>query len=728
MRGLIAELRRRAVFRTAGLYVGVVWIIIEGASVLLPAFEAPDSVLRWLIILAFVGFPVTIVLAWVFDITDHGIEFEKPADAADTVVVALGRRRMDFVVMGVLAVALIFSVYLNFSQRVSGDSEIIATNDPVSVLIADFENTTGDDLFRNTLEQAMQIGLEGAPFISAYNRDTALRVASTLQQAGEALDEATARLVSVREGIKLVLTGGIEERDGRYSLYVRAIDPTQGEVLASADVDARDKLEILSAVGTLAGDIREELGDRSLERDGLAVSETFTARNLEAAQAYAEAQSLQYRGRYEEAMEHYRRAIENDPNLGRAHSGLALSAFSLGQTDVSDHHWERALATLDSMTERERLRTLGLYYSIVTRNYEKAIETYETLVERYPADDTAHNGLAVQYFFALQFDEALAQGGKLLEIYPNNVMGRSNYALYAMYASDFDRAVEQANQVRDLDETYFKAWLPIAMRALDDGDIEAANEAYESMAASNSRGELTATLGLADISIFAGDAVAAREHLQSGIATATEAGSQYYLSTNLIARAESEILAGELAAANQTIDEALATAEGLPRQVPAALMFLQTGQSDRAREIGDTLSADLQPQNRAYGRLITGLLALESGDAVTAIDTISSGLEQADLWLLRFHRGRAYLEAGYAAEALDELTAANDRIGEATSIFLDDLPTWRYTVELPYWLGRAQEELGMTGPSRQNYALFISRRQDDHPLGADARQRLQTAP
>ena len=64
MRGLIRELRRREVFRTAGLYVGIAWIAIEGASVLLPAFEAPDWILRALIIAAVVGFPVAIVLAW----------------------------------------------------------------------------------------------------------------------------------------------------------------------------------------------------------------------------------------------------------------------------------------------------------------------------------------------------------------------------------------------------------------------------------------------------------------------------------------------------------------------------------------------------------------------------------------------------------------------------------------------------------------------------------------
>ncbi|MDJ0908422.1 MAG: tetratricopeptide repeat protein [Woeseiaceae bacterium] len=728
MRGFIAELRRRELFRTAGLYVGIAWIVVEGASVVLPTFDVPDSVLRWVMIIAVIGFPVTLVLAWVFDITDHGIEFEKPSDEADTIVVPKGRRRADFVVMGVLAVALIFSMYLNFSRNPSTGEQIMWSDDPVTVLIADFENGTGDELFRNTLEQAMQIGLEGAPFITAYNRENALRVASTLNEAGDVLDEATARLVSVREGIKLVLTGGIDQSNGRYSLYVRAIDPTGGEILASAEVDANDKLEVLSAVGTLAGDIREELGDHTIERGGLTVSETFTARNLEAAQAYAQAQSLQYRGRYEDSLEHYRRAIEHDPNMGRAHSGLALSAWSLGHTDVADHHWERALASLDTMTERERLRTLGLYYSVVTRNYEMSIDTYKTLVERYPFDDSAHNNLAVQYFMTLRFDWAFEHGGRLLEIYPNNVIGRSNYALYGMYAGDFDMAVDEANRVREMDPTWFKAWLPIAMDAMSNGDFEAALSAYENMTEASPQGRLTGNLGMADVALFTGNTAAARSHLEEGIANARAVGSQYFLAKQLIARAAAEMLEGDKDAALQTTDQALDTHDRSPVTVPAALLFIDIGQSDRAGQIAANLSGDLSPHNRAYGRLIDGLIALKAGDPVSAIVEISAGVEIADLWLLRYWRGRAYLEAGYAAEALDELTAANDRIGEATAIFFDDLPTWRYTVELPYWLGRAQQELGLTGPSRQNYALFIARRTGDHPLATDARERLQTLP
>ena len=65
MQGLIRELRRREVFRTAGLYVGIAWIAIEGASVLLPAFDAPDWVLRALMFADVVDFVIEIVLAWI---------------------------------------------------------------------------------------------------------------------------------------------------------------------------------------------------------------------------------------------------------------------------------------------------------------------------------------------------------------------------------------------------------------------------------------------------------------------------------------------------------------------------------------------------------------------------------------------------------------------------------------------------------------------------------------
>lgn len=702
----------------AGLYVGIAWIGIEGASVALPAFDAPDWILRALIIMTIVGFPIAMALAWIFDLTEDGIEVQ--AEATDTVVIPFGSRKMDFVAIGVLAVALIFSVYLN----VTGNPGVMEEPDPVSVLIADFDNRTGDQLFDGTLEQALQIGIESASFITGYRREAALTLANSLQPT-TVLDESAARLVAMREGIKLVMAGSIEEDDGRYRIFVRAVDPTAGEVLATVAVDAKDKLQVLSAVGELSGDLREELGDNSLDRDKLVTSETFTASNLEAAQAYATAQSLQYRGKYEESIVFYEKALEHDPTFGRAYSGLALSTSSLGHSDEAEALWLKALSQLGTMTERERLRTLGLYYSRVTRNRQKAIENYQLLIDKFPADDAAHNGLAIQYFYTLQFDKALEAGGKLLEIYPGSVMGRSNYALYAMYASDFETAAAEAEKVREIDASYFKAWLPVAMKALAGGDNAAATNAYEQMEAIGGRGTSTANLGMVDIALYEGDVRTAQSLLLDGIAADEASGSRYVISTKYMALADAYLQAGEEEAAAEAISKGLDVSSGESRNVPAAILYLGLGETGKAQEIADSLKLALPAKTRAHAALIEGLIALESEDHVQALESLTSAVGLADLWLIRYHRGRAYFEAGYYAEALDDFTTSKARIGEATAVFLDDLPTFRYAAALPYWLGRAQEQLGMLHDARQNYSAYAARRPEDDPLAVDARERIQ---
>jgi len=248
MPNLIRELRRREVFRATGLYVGVVWILIEASSVLLPAFDAPGWVLRILIILGIIGLPVTVVLAWFFDFTDHGIEVQ--AEATDTIVMPFGSRRTDFVVIGVLSVALIFSVYLN----ITSGPEIVEELEPISVLIADFDNQTGDPLFEGSLEQALNLGIEGASFITSYRRSSALSQARDLE-FGETLDENAARLISVRQGINVVLAGSIRQQGGEFALELRAID-SAGEILAEVDSEAASKAEVLMAMNLIAADMR----------------------------------------------------------------------------------------------------------------------------------------------------------------------------------------------------------------------------------------------------------------------------------------------------------------------------------------------------------------------------------------------------------------------------------------------------------------------------------------
>jgi len=717
MKRFIRELRRREVFRTGGLYVGISWILIEVSSVLIPTFDGPEWIMKAVVIIAFIGFPVMLVLAWIYNLTEHGVEFQ--GDPTDTMVAPLGTRRMDFVVIGVLTVALIFSVYMNIN---SGPS-IVVEPDPVSILIADFENTTGDPLFSGTLEEAIQIGIEGASFITTYDRTAAQQLANEITP-GSILDEAAARLVSVREDIGIVLAGRIEEDDGRYEFVVRAIEPQEGEVIAEADATAKNKLEVLAAIGELAGDIREELGDENLDRERMAAKETFTAASLEAAKSYTMAQDLQDLGKDEEAIVHYAKAVELDPNFGRAFSGWALSAFNLGRTEEANERWDQALMYMETMTERERMRTLGLYYSVVSRNYPKAIESYQALVEQYPADDSAHNNLAVLHFLTLDFDAALAEGQKVLDVYPNVAIYRGNMLLFAMYAGDFETAVSEAQKLLEVEPEYFKAWLPIAANELLNNDTEAARQAYQSMAEAGEQGTATATLGLADTAVFAGDFETARDIIEAGVAQDVADGSQYVAAAKYLTIADAYAGEGNFAAAADAADRALDVSHSEPWLIGAALNYLSAGQTDKALAIANELGQELQPQSRAYGIMIKGLISSQEGNHIQAIETLTQAIALSDLWLLRFSLGKAYLEGGFYAEALDEFMNCNNRHGEATSLFLDDLPTYRYMVPLSYWLGVAQDELGMVTAAATSFETFVTLRPNGGAMVDDARQRI----
>jgi len=720
MNRFIRELRRREVLRTAGLYVGICWFLVEASSVVLPTFNAPTWVLQAIIIAVFAGFPITLVLAWVYDFTSHGIEVQP--DATDTIVAPIGSRKMDFVVIGVMAVALIFSIYLNIT---SGPA-IVEEAEPVSILIADFDNETGNSLFDGLLEQALNIGIESAPNVTSFERNEARSIATRTQANVATLNVAAATLVAVREGIKLVLSGSIRPSGSGFELQVSGVDPTDSRILFEVGEKAKSAESVLQVIGDLSKEVREELGDMTLGSDTNPIGETFTAASLEAAKAYTTALQLAYEGKHVEAVEQYRRATELDPNFGRAFSGLALSEFKLGRTEKATEHWDTALSLMETMTERERLRTLGLYYASVTHNFANAVQSFTELVEKYPADAAGHNNLAVAAFLNLDFQFAAEEGRKLIDIYPTSQLYRSNFALYAMYAGEFAQAAGIATAMIEEDPAYGVPYLPLAMAAIDDGDLEAAHIAYQGMikATTGTYRESLAHLGLADVAIFSGDFDKAKEWLAAGIKIDNEADNRSAAAVKNIALAEVLAKQGDTRIASDTATSALEQSAMISVKVPAALLYVDIGNIEAANSIAAELTSKLQPQSRAYGQMIQAVIARNSGDYVPAVDFLRGAAELADLWLVRFELGRTYLEAEFFAEALSELLLCDERRGEATAIFLDDNPSYRYLATLPYWTARAQQALGMQSSSLEGYQTFLSRRPNGEPLTDDARQRL----
>jgi tetratricopeptide (TPR) repeat protein len=596
--------------------------------------------------------------------------------------------------------------------------------EPVSVLITDFVDPTNDPMFKGTLEQALALAVEESSFITVYSRPSAQRLAQQIKP-GSALDSATGRLISYREGIKVILAGSIEPRSGGYDLVLTAMDPANGNTLSRANASASNKAGVLEALGSVAEDIREALGDAHPESTKRAAAETFTAASLEAARDFSVGQELASAGKHDEAILSYRKAIEKDPRFGRAYASWATSAAILGRREESAEAYKHALSLVDRMTEREKYRTLGTYYLMTVRNYEKAVENYSELVRLYPADRTGHNNLALAYFYLLDFPKALEEARKALEIYPKNETSRTNYALYAMYAGDFETAVAEARKVIEQNPSVAKAYLPLAMGALARGDLAAARDAYERMSKTGAFGASLASIGMADLALSEARFGDADTILKAGITSDQSSKNTSGLATKLLALAETYAQTGKTQESVALARQALKLGQDETIVVPAAEIMLRTGLEGEARSLASSLGEQIQPQRRAYAKIVEGQIALKEDRPGDAVTTLREAQKLADVWLGRFVLGIAYLEAGHQVEALAELDGANKRRGEATAIFLDDVASFRRVVPLYYWLARAQEANAIRGAA-DNYKRFLALRPaaSKDPLAIDAERRL----
>ena len=723
---LIEELRRRSVFRSAGIYVGTAWILIEGASVVLPTFNAPDAAMRWLVIVAFTGFPIAMVLAWVFELTERGILRTDEAD--DIVATRAGVRKADFAAIGALSLALIFSIYLNMQSQPAAPT----THEPVSILVADFENITGNPLLDGVLEQIVSIGIEVAPFVASYDRVSAMLELQAFSP-GDNLDNPGASMIAEHLEIDRVVSGKIEPQGPGYRIEISVADKSDARNQIDVSGVAKTNADVFKTIDALVSDVREALGADSINAANGAEPESFGAVSLEAAKFFVVANSHAAIGDCENALQSYRLATDTDPGFGRAYAAAALCAFKLGKNEQAEQLWESVQPLMNTMTERERFRLLGQYHLMAGGDFERALENFASLVEKYPADAAGHNSLAAASFLVRDYDRAANEAQSALTTFPNNARYRSDLASYAMYAGRFDIAEQEARKVLEMSPDYGDAYLPLAMAAMTRDDLDAARDAYlqMSLVAIGERYNSLAVLGLSDIEIYAGNFDAAQALLRTGIDADLRSENRRAASIKHLALARALLAEGQVIAADKAADQAMRLGDDESwsdsQKVAAGMIFLQTGADKKAEIIAVELQRQAKTHSRAYGLMLQSMMRRNSGEYAKSRDLMRNALSVADLWLIRFQLGRTYLESEQFVEALDEFTIVEQRLGEATAVFLDDSPTYRYFATHPYWKGRAQEGLNMQSAATENYRAFLTRWSGSGPLMDDARKRLSDA-
>jgi eukaryotic-like serine/threonine-protein kinase len=644
-------------------------------------------------------------------------------------VAPLTTNRRSWMVAAVAILVMVGVGVWMLQSRVDSPPPSPQQREPVSVLIADFQNDANEPVFKGSLEQALSIAIEGASFITTYSRATAQAQAAQLRP-GAPLDLESAQLVAASEGLKVILTGSIALRasGSGYLMTVKAIDATaNGKELATAQADVDDKASVLKGVQTVASTLRQALGDTTPESARLAAGETVTTTSLEALKLYSTAQDLSSSGNEEKAIEEYQKAIKLDPKFGRAYSGWATALFNIGKRDEAADQYKNAMNLLDRMTEREKYRTQGAYFLGPAASYDQAIESFRELVQRYPADRAAHNNLGLAYFHTLDFAKAKEHAQRALEIYPQNTRARNNYALYAMYSGDFKTAAEEATKVLEKNASMFKAHLVMAAAAFDASNLSGVRDAYARMAKTGAAAGISLSVhGLADLAMYEGRMSDAVSILGAGIAADEKANNRSAKGAKLAALAEAELALGQTSRAVVAAQNAIEAAREDATLVPAALVFIKAGRTSEARTIANELSQQFQPRSRAYGEMIHAELARAVNRRPESADALGRARKLSDLWLGRFLMGVVYVEGGRFELAEPEFVICQRRRGEATAIFLNDVPSLRYLAPLRYWSGRALD--GQKKPAAaDNYKAFLALRPEGSkdPLAADARKRVE---
>jgi len=591
-------------------------------------------------------------------------------------------------------------------------------HEPVSLVIADFQNRTTDPAFDGTLEPMLKIALEDAGFISAYDRSVISR--SLGVPPPELLDARAAQELAVKQGLAVVVSGSIERNGSGFEISMTATQAVSGNVIADVSDTATTREQVLAVATGLASAVRDALGDETSESDRRFAMETLSATSLEVVRDYAAAALAMSNAAYEEALAHFARAAQRDPTFGLAHAGMAIASRNLDRQQDAEKYIKEAVSHLDSMTERERYRTRGLFY-MITGDSQQCAKEFGDLVARYAADASARNNLALCLTYLRNIPQALAEMQQVVKILPRRALYRENLALYAAYGGNFQMAEQEARAIENPSQF---ARVALAFAQLGQGRLLEARETYAAIGTMDTLGASYRASGLGDLAMYEGRFAEAARIFAEGAAADLASKDADRAANKFAALAHAELLRQRNAAAIAAAEKALAHTNAVKIRFLAARVFIEAGATETARALAAKLASELQPEPQAYAKILDGEMALKNGSARESVRALNEANALLDTWIGHFVLGRAFLEAGAFTQADSEFDRCIRRRGETLALFLDEEATYAYFPPVYYYQGRVREALN-NARFAESYRAYVAIRgqSKEDPLLPEVRRR-----
>jgi eukaryotic-like serine/threonine-protein kinase len=616
---------------------------------------------------------------------------------------------------GVLVLLLVIGGYFFFHRAPK-------LTEKDTIVIADFGNSTGDTAFDDTLKQALSVQLAQSPFLNILSDE---KVNDTLHMMGrppgDRLSKEVAREICQRTTSTAMLSGTIAQVGDRYSLVLKAVNCSTGDLLASVEAEASDKNHVLDALGKVATSMREKLGESltTIQKFDKPLAEATTS-SLEALKAYSEGVRARATSSDAAAIPFLKRAIDLDPNFATAYVFLGISYSNLGENGLSNDYIAKAYELRDRVSEREKFQISADYYQFCTGNLEKSKQVYAQWMEAYPHDDRPLIDLGVAESSYGDYEAALNHTLQSIRLAPESAIGYGNSIGYYISLNRLDEAKsayqDAVGKFGNLPVLHANAyWLAFLQGDSAEMDRQAA------WANGKQGGEDFLDAIQSDTEVYHGRLTKGRELSKRAVEFDKRSDQKESAALWQMAAALHEAVLGNASQAREAATAALSLATNHDTQILAAVVDSMAGEPDQAEKIAEDLEKRFPEDtlvNFYWVPAAQAAAALDRKNGAKAIEilkptapyeygsqppSISVGGELLTIYV----RGQAYLQMGKGAEAAAEFQKIVDH-----NYLVGNFPLGALA---HLGLGRAYALQGDTAKARTAYQDFLALWKDADP-------------